>query len=60
MIFFGAFYTVVIVAFVSLTYVALKSVIAVYRNMNAPEGHTGEIESENEIKKPPQKNTAEA
>ena len=59
MIFFGAFYAVIVVVFVSLSYVALKSLIAVYRNTNAPEGHTGEIESENETKKPPQEAAAQ-
>jgi len=60
MIFFGAFYAVIAVVFVSLSYVAVKSLIAVYRNINAPEGQSGEIESENEAKKPPQEATAGA
>ncbi len=48
MIFFGAFYAVVTVVFTSLLYVAIRSLIDTYRDINgteAPKGRTETVES---------------
>lgn len=45
MIFFGAFYAVVTVVFTSLLYVAIRSLIDTYRDINGTEASKGRTET---------------
>ena len=49
MIFFGVFYSVVIVVLTSLLFVTAKSVSEVYRNMKSNSGGNGEITPDVEL-----------